>query len=273
MIRKEIPHWMKMCPHCLGDGDGDNPDEDCPTCKGAGIIEKGYTNPMDFAWSVLKNDDEESVESLMRRLMAGEHLTTPQLLRLQNIPTDPAFALASDEPDADDDPEIGHMMFDDEPDAERPFVRDDELPNTRTPTPMDWFDTFRMTRPDMVEHANNIQSELNRRGGFGQSPSERPDPNNRFVRHTRAEMLDGLEQMRTELERRGYNGDQFQWNQEGNDARRDMRLRDERRVSRQPEQPVRGNAQELMQMLMDGEPLTQDEIQVVKEGQDYESFM
>ena len=227
-------------------------------------------NPMDFAWSVLKNDDEESVESLMRRLMAGEPLTTPQLMRLQN-----------DFEERDD--EVGHLMFDDEPDADDDDeIDDEEYFNTRTPTPMDWFDTFRMTRPEMVEHANNIQSELRRRGGFGQSPSERPDPNNRFVRHTRAEMLDGLEQMRTELERRGYNGDQFQWNQEGNDARRDARLRDEsdglyfpdsRRVSNQSEQPVRGNAQELMQMLMDGEPLSQDEIEVIKEGQDYESFM
>jgi len=116
----------------------------------------------------------------------------------------------------------------------------------------------------MVEHANNIQSELRRRGGFGQSPSERPDPNNRFVRHTRAEMLDGLEQMRTELERRGRPPlaitDEF-----GSGRPRSVGVRT------QPEQPVRGNAQELMQMLMDGEPLTQDEIHVIKEGQENES--
>ena len=56
MIRKDIPHWMKMCPECLGDGD--DGDGDCPACKGAGIIEKGYMNPIDQAWAIIKQSDE-----------------------------------------------------------------------------------------------------------------------------------------------------------------------------------------------------------------------
>jgi hypothetical protein len=84
---------------------------------------------------------------------------------------------------------------------------------TRTETPLDWFDTFRMTRPEMAQHDKHIHDELNRRHGAFSGDREfwsqfgieglADDPNNPFFRHTRAEMMDARQQMATELERRG----------------------------------------------------------------------
>jgi hypothetical protein len=77
----------------------------------------------------------------------------------------------------------------------------EEPSNNRNPTPLDWLDPFRMTRPHMALALNQIREELERRdrgmgGGIGAE-------NNPFFRHTRAEMRQAMQMMSDELERRG----------------------------------------------------------------------
>ena len=96
---------------------------------------------------------------------------------------------SAEEPDADDDPELVDEHY---------FLREME---NRNPTPLDWLDPFRMTRPHMALALQHIREELERRdrgmgGGIGAE-------NNPFFRHTRPEMRQAMQMMSDELERRG----------------------------------------------------------------------
>ena len=74
----------------------------------------------------------------------------------------------------------------------------------RTPTSLDWFNPFRMTRPHMVIALDQIHNELERRGGNrGMDAAREASANNPFFRHTRPEMQQAMQMMRDELERRG----------------------------------------------------------------------
>lgn len=90
----------------------------------------------------------------------------------------------------------------------------------RTPTSLDWFNPFRMTRPHMVIALDQIHNELERRGGnraiWGRNrpgadresqerleEARQASANNPFFRHTRAEMQQAMQMMSDELERRG----------------------------------------------------------------------
>ena len=149
--------------------------------------------PIEKAWAFLKAEEpperelepheyeepEESIQSLMDKLMAGESLTNEQLMRLSMPET---HGDGGGEPDADDDPEL----------------------HSRTPTPMDWLDPFRMTRPHMALALQHIREELERRGGNrGMDAAREASANNPFFRHTRPEMRQAMQMMSDELERRG----------------------------------------------------------------------
>lgn len=193
---------------------------------------------------------------------------------------------------------------DDDDDDEPLYVSDDQLPNLRIPTPIDWLDPFRMTRPHMSLALNHIHEELERRGGFGQSPSSPPNPDNPFVRHTRNEMRQAMQMMSDELERRGrpplsdehfavFSGgqrpdhlpmiandeevEQYQRLRRLHDHLRNRRPRPRTEYTPSPEQiRVRNmgdhldestfDRDELMSRLMSGDILTEKELKFLQEG-------
>ena len=208
-------------------------------------------------------------DELMRRLLNGEDLDDEEMARLQE-----ASSIANE-----------HLN-------ERPPVRDDVLARlNRTPTPLSWFDPFRMTRPDFVDALHLIHEELDRRNNYPRGSRPAVNPDNPFVRHTRSEIIRAMVMINQELERRGRPplGDEHfdgthsiqiptrELNNalneisslESFDRPRTTRSTNRVGVRSEPE-PPRGDGQELMQMLLSGEVLTPDEIMVLLEHHENE---